>query len=228
MVEVGVYPVPGSPAPRTVLVFGGTFDPPQRAHFELPALARDAIGAGWLLYIPAGRSPFKRENPIASDDDRVAMLRAGLVGRERVAISTIELGERGEGERAASYTVETLERLRALASAETGFRLLIGADQAAGFHRWREPGRIIELAEPVVMLREPHESADSLIESLREHWPAAELDRWRRRVVGVPTIDVSATRARELLGDGVYASPELRGIIPAPVLDYVRAHGLYR
>ena len=240
MVDAGDYPVPPPPPPphppgpptpdardSVVLIFGGTFDPPHRAHLELPIAARDAIGADWLLYVPAGRSPFKKHNPVASDADRVAMLRAGLEGVARVSISTIELESDHSGERPPSYTVETLERLRSKAPGSTSFRLLIGADQASGFHRWREPERIIELAEPVVMLRVPHESRDALLESLRAHWPDDDVDRWKRRIMSLPTIDVSATRARELLALGAFDSDELRGAIPSPVLDYIRKRDLY-
>jgi len=37
-IPVGPLPVP--PRARTVLVFGGTFDPPHRGHIELPFFVR--------------------------------------------------------------------------------------------------------------------------------------------------------------------------------------------
>jgi len=54
---VGTFPVPEGA--REVVVFGGSFDPPTRAHTALPIASRDAMGADHLVYIPAARSPFK-------------------------------------------------------------------------------------------------------------------------------------------------------------------------
>src|SRR5690606_4057364 len=54
-------PIPASV--QTLLLFGGAFDPPHAGHVELPALVRDAIGADWVLYIPAARTPLKSVGP---------------------------------------------------------------------------------------------------------------------------------------------------------------------
>lgn len=226
MVDVGTYPVP--PGIATLLVFGGTFDPPHRAHVELPIAARDATGADWLLYVPAGRSPHKRENPVATDEQRIAMLRAALDGIERVSISTVECEGDIEGgaHRPPSYTVDTLGRLSGLTDGSQ-LRLLIGADQAVSFHRWREPKRIIELAEPLVMLRAPLDDRATLLGELRERWTAPEAKAWAARIVEVPTIDVSATRVRALLRDGALDDPALEHALAPPVLDFIRTHHLY-
>ena len=229
MAEACAYPVPESA--RCVLIFGGTFDPPHRAHIDLPIAARDAIGADWLLYVPAGRSPLKRENPIASDDDRVAMLRGVLRALERASVSTIELetGSAGESDlRPPSYTVDTLARLHEFAPPATRFRLLIGADQAVEFHRWREADRIVELAEPAVMLRPPLDSDAAFRDSLRAHRPEPQVERWARRVVALPVSPTSATDVRELLRRGNLDDPRVCEVIPEPVLDVIRSRRLYR
>lgn len=217
-IALGQCPVP--PGVRSVLVFGGTFDPPHNAHIELPRAARDRLGLEWLLYLPAGRNPMKSDGPTASDRDRIDMLRAALRGVERVSICTIELERSGP-----SYTVDTLRVLFTLLP-ETRLRLLIGADQAAQFHRWREPREIITLAEPAVMLRAPLESTDALIGSMRPHWTALELAEWRRRVVDVPRIDASATALRELLRDGP-DQPRLNTLLPLGVGEFIRVHRPY-
>ncbi len=221
-VPVGRAPV--DPGARLALLFGGTFDPPHRAHIELPAEVRDLLEADTLVYIPAARSPHKADGPVASAEDRITMLRAALDGRPRVAISTIEL-QRSATE--PSYTADTLRALREELPATTALRLLIGADQAAAFHLWRHPELIAALAEPVVMLRTPLESADALLARMQPHWPAADLDRWRARIVPIPVLDAEATDIRRRLADNP-DDPALAGLIPAPVLAYIRARRLYR
>lgn len=212
-----------APNVRSVLVFGGSFDPPHVAHMVLARAARDAVGADVLLYVPAARSPLKQGGPVASGEERLAMLRLAVADDAKSAVSSVEIDRAGPG---PSYTVDTLRELSAAFGKSVALRLLIGADQAADFHRWREPDTIVALAEPVVMLRAPSESWEGLAARLKGHWPEAEIARWGRRVVNVPMMDVSATRVRALLASGA-KDCELGGAVPASVLRYVREHGLY-
>lgn len=237
---VGEWPVPSGA--RTVLLFGGSFDPPHIAHITLPSLARDAINADWLLYVPAARSPHKPDGPIASAPERIAMLAAALQDIPRASISTIELDAADRDPLAPSYTINTIRALRSSIPPETKLRLLIGADQLLSFHRWREPREIIERAEPVVMLRRsdpppapsaPQPDIDSLLAHIEPHWSPDELRAWRSRFVEVPLIDVSATEVRSLLAaprttPDAPLSPRLAQLLPAPVLDVIERFRLYQ
>lgn len=224
-------PVP--PETRLVVLVGGTFDPPHRAHVELPARVRDVLEGGsagaWLVYVPAARSPFKTDGPVASDADRVKMLTLALEGTPRACVWTDEIDRAEAGE--PSYTVDTLERARrwldANGCAGAAMRLLIGADQALAFHRWREPRRIISLAEPVVMLRPPVDTPRALVEGMRATgaWSDAELGAWESRVVDVGVIDAAATSIRERLASG--GASVVEGVVDPRVLEYIREHGLY-
>lgn len=180
---------------------------------------------GWLVYVPAARSPLKPVGPEAGDADRVAMVRLAVEDVPRAAVWTDELDRAAAGE--PSYTVRTLERLRAIVGGMP-VRLLIGADQAADLHRWREPRRIIELAEPAVMLRGGEGSAESLTDRMRASgfWSEEELDRWRARVVELPRMEVSATRVRAMVSAGDAAGAERA--VGARVAAYIAQRGLYR
>jgi nicotinate-nucleotide adenylyltransferase len=154
------------PRITTVVLFGGTFDPPHLAHAQLAHEARDRAaadhpGSAWLLAVPAARSPHKSAGPIASDAHRAAMLRLAFADVPRAAVWTDEL-DRAAAARAAakpdaSFAIDTLRRARAWLDAHGGsavtLRLLIGADQALALHRWREPAALIALAPPLIMLR---------------------------------------------------------------------------
>lgn len=221
-IEVGAAPVPAGA--RRVVVFGGTFDPPHRGHIELPIAARDALGADWLLYVVAGRSPHKKDGPAASAAARIDMLRAALVGRERVSISDWEVVHAAAG---PSYMVETLRGLRDRLGAEVRLRLLIGADQAAVFHRWREPREIMALAEPAVMLRAPFDTREALARAMAAHWSADETVAWGRRMIDVPMCGAAATDVRGLLAREGVDNDVVRQLIPGAVLSVIRERGLY-
>lgn len=122
---------------RRVILFGGTFDPPHRAHVELPLAARALIegrdaasgggadAAAWLVFVPAARSPHKQEGPQAGDEDRIEMLRIALGEAgvregepDRVAIWSDEIDRANWAARHGSagrpsYMVETVRRVPA-------------------------------------------------------------------------------------------------------------------
>ncbi len=228
-VPIADRPPPVPPDARLALYFGGTFDPPHNAHVELPRTARDAAGADHLLYVPTGRNPLKPGGPRASDRQRLDMLALALRGRPRVSIWTRELTLDREPtpEEAPNYTVDSIRALRAELPKACAVRLLIGADAAATFHRWREAEALLRLADPLVMLRPPDETTDRLLDRLHDHWPPDELDRWRARCLELPTMDVASTDLRAALADG---SPRAMKNAPLPeaVGRYIVENGLYR
>ena len=204
---------------KKILLFGGSFDPPHRAHVELPQQVAQAIGADLIAYIPAGRAPHKLEQKQTDPPHRFAMLNLTLAasrGAVPVVVLTDEI-ERGPDE--PSYTVDTLERLHQRIDQDANLRLLIGADQLRIFDSWREPDRIIELAEPVVMVRPP-DTRHSLLESLAPD----QREAWAARLVEADTIDLSSTQLREKIAAG----DSIEAWVPASVGTYIDEHGLYR
>jgi nicotinate-nucleotide adenylyltransferase len=242
--------VPGlAPGPRLVILFGGTFDPPHRGHVELPVRVRDELerrlgceGQAWLVYVPAARSPHKEKGPAASDADRVEMLRRSLEGIERVGVWTEEidraraaqenaLGQDAQATAEPSYTVDTVWRAREWLDARgmsgTALRLLIGADQAVGFDRWRSPREIVQAARPVVMVRGEVNDTDDLLHRLKrtKFWRREDLDAWRESMVEVGRLDVSATRVRGALREG--DETEIQRWLAPSVAAYIKERGLY-
>jgi nicotinate-nucleotide adenylyltransferase len=218
-----VTPVPVPAEAGRVLLYGGLFDPPHRAHVELAALARDRWDErAWLVLVPAGRSPLKDREP-AADEHRLAMVRLALRGIPWSEVWTDEIDRWRPGE--ASYWIDTLRRARGVLPEKAELRFLIGADQALDFHRWRGPREILALAEPMVLLREPAGSGAALREGLRRTraWSDAEIEAWAARVVEAPGGGTSATAVRERLAAGAGDVAEL----DPGVLGYIRAHGLY-
>jgi nicotinate-nucleotide adenylyltransferase len=220
-----ITPLPIPPDTRTILLYGGAFDPPHRAHVQLPHLvARAACPDAILLYIPAAQSPLK-SSPAAADSHRLAMLRLATKSLPRAAIWTDELDRAAASPSPIpSYWIDTLRRA-AQAAPHAQLHFLIGADQAADFHRWREYRDIVALATPLVVLRPPIDSSEKLRARLIESaaWTPVEIEQWLARIVPTPLLEDSATAIREKLAQGICEIPELD---PA-VHDYIRRHRLY-
>lgn len=212
--------------PLSTLLFGGTFDPPHLAHVELPMLVADEIACDRVLYVPAAINPLKAKTPPTPQEHRLAMLEIALRDQPRASISTIELERDGP-----SYFVDTLEEIAEQeedagdAEGRSGAtrRFLIGADQAVQFHRWRSWERILELAEPAVMLRPPWDEASFHAALTEAGTDESARDAWMRRIVIAPLRDIDGTTIRRLLREG----EDVSHLLDPAVLAYIHRHGLY-
>lgn len=137
-------------------ICGGTFDPFHRGHLHPVLAARETMEWDRVIYVPAFVQPFKSERTTASALDRFAMTVLATEEHEGVYVSKREL-ERGE----ISYTVDTLEELRADYPGAT-LDWIIGDDNLADLHKWRNLDRIFELASFVVLTRGRKQLPDDL------------------------------------------------------------------
>ncbi|MEM7755626.1 MAG: nicotinate-nicotinamide nucleotide adenylyltransferase [Planctomycetota bacterium] len=216
-------PITPWPVPKEapVLLFGGSFDPPHRAHVDLAVAARDHAmdKATWLVVVPAARSPHKSAGPGASDADRLEMLALAFAGVPRVAVWADELDRAGAG--GPSYWADTLERADRARVGLAGVRFLIGGDQVTVFHRWHRAGDILALCEPLVLPRGEIDSPAALDAQLAAEgaWSAEDRALWQTRMVQMPLRAESSTAVRtEGQTDHLHE----------PVSRFISEHGLYR
>jgi nicotinate-nucleotide adenylyltransferase len=209
-------------------ILGGTFDPIHNAHLQLADAAWQTCGIDELRWIPAGQPPH-RAAPGANAEQRLTMVRLAVAGRPNESVDAAEVESP-----VSSYSVVTLERLRAELGAARPLALVLGADAFLGlpsWHRWEE---IFSLAHLIVTERPGTGlGEDTLPAGLQPHWRqrrAGSAEALKRSPSGsiftfpMPPCPLSASeiRARLKAGDSV------AGLLPAPVLDYIRQHSLYR
>lgn len=183
-------------------LFGGSFDPVHHGHLIVGQVAAETLGLEALRFVPAREQPFKRGRHAAPAEARTAMLDLAVAGYPGFQVEQAEL-ERP----APSYTVDTLRVLR-VREPGVGFVLLVGSDAAAELAEWREAAEVGKLAEIVVFARPGSDvPGSSLI----------------RRVIRVPSIDISATEIRRRVRDG----RSIRYWVPDAVAEYITRHRLY-
>ena len=122
-------------------IFGGTFDPIHVGHLAIARAALEAVPLDRVIFVLAKRSPLKGRAPVASEEDRLAMLTRCIADEPSFSVSRIELEREGP-----SYTVDTLETL----ASEGDLFFIVGSDALAEFPRWRSPERVAELATILV------------------------------------------------------------------------------
>lgn len=201
---------------NTVLVFGGSFDPPHLAHVAIPREVLVKTRAAALLYVPTPRPPLKPKSPGAAVEHRLAMLRLSLRQFPAARIATDEI-ERASDEQ-LNYTIDTLETLRTRLAPSQHLRLLIGTDQMHQFEQWRHWQRIVDIAEPIVMLRAPL-TCQAALAPLSDNQRAA----WASRLVDVTPMHISSTSIRLMLASG----KSMGTVLDPQVERYIRTHGLY-
>lgn len=125
-------------------LFGGTFDPIHEGHLHLARQAVSALRAQSLVFLPAGQNPLKTNHPIASNAHRLKMLHASIQDSpEQFEVSELETDRIGP-----SYTVDTLEQLP-----KGEWTLLMGSEVFESLPQWKNPKRILELAQIAVITR---------------------------------------------------------------------------
>ena len=210
-----------------VAFFGGTFDPIHRVHLRLACAAADAFALDRVLFAPVGNQPLKPEATVASYADRIEMARlacnpeppqpaTGNSADPRFAVSTLD-APRCDG--SPNYTVDSLAALARELPGASLF-VLTGADSFLDLRRWRSPGRLLELAEWIVVSRPEFPLSEARLA------PLALTQAQRARVHLLATVheDVSATSLRRSL----QAGDPCPGLLPLAVAAYIQSHGLYR
>lgn len=216
------------PAAAPLGIFGGTFDPVHFGHLRLAEEARQQLGLGQVLWIPAGHPPL-RDRPHTAAADRLAMAAKAIEGNPAFALDDAEVNAT-----AASYTVDTLARLRRSHGSQRSLVLLLGADAFARLEQWQRWHELFDLAHIAVATRPGHSvqkvgagdtAALSSEFAARRGDPADLRTAPAGRIVpfDITALDISATALRRLLKQG--NAP--RYLVPDAVLDYIHHHHLY-
>ena len=183
-------------------LFGGTFDPIHYGHlrtaFELWQLLRLAE----VRFLPTGNPPH-REQPLASPELRLRMVRAAVSGQPGFTVDDREMRRTG-----VAYSVDTLAELRA-EYPDRSLCLLLGMDAFLGlphWHRWRE---LLGLAHIVVAHRPGWKAPTMgpLGEVMVDHGTGAIRDLHEKTagciyVHAVTQLEISSTELRQLIVSG--------------------------
>lgn len=213
---------------NSIGILGGSFDPVHFGHLRLAQEARDFLDLSEIRFIPVGHPPH-RAPPTVSDAHRMAMLELALRDNLSFRVDTHELGKT-----TPSYTIGTLESLRAEVGEQTPLVLFMGADQFTLLHTWRRWEELTNLAHILVAMRPSTEpfAPDGLAPKVsawfRAHLkddPAVIRDHAAGHIflLGLTPLAISSTAIRATIA----AARSPRYLLPDPVLDYIHANKLY-
>lgn len=135
---------------RKIGLFGGTFDPVHMGHLRMALEAAESLGLEQVRLLPC-HQPSHRASPQVESQQRAEMLHLAMGASPLLSVDERELGRQGP-----SYTLDTLQSLRAELGPAVSLVWIMGSDAFARletWHRWRE---LLDWAHLLVVRRPGH------------------------------------------------------------------------
>lgn len=195
-----------------IVIFGGTFNPPTRAHLDIATEALYYLDAEKVLFVPV--SDLYKKDDVEISYHRVNMLNLAIGNFRRLEIDFTEVDSVK-----LTYTYETVEKIKSRYQDKELF-LLIGADNLEDFKNWKNQRSIMENCSLLVVNRN-NSSIDEIIESNEI------LTEFKDKIIEAPIeeIEISSTEVRNRIASGELEG--LENLVDKEVIDYIIENKLY-
>lgn len=192
---------------RRIGLLGGSFNPAHagHVHISLEALKRLQLDEIWWLVSP--KNPLKAANDLAGYDVRLEYASALTTQHPRITVLDIEARQN------LYYTIDTIRFLQAR-HRDCHFVWLMGADNLAGFHRWKNWRQIARRIPIAILDRAPFNfkslHARYALAYAKCRVPAVEAKSLATAAapcwayITIPRHPLSATFLRKTLGKNAY------------------------
>ncbi len=192
-------------------VFQGTFNPIHKVHLEVAKFAKEYYNFERILFIPAYIPPHK------SVDKNLALHRFNMVKLAISEYNGFDISDIEYKREGNSYTYNTILELRkAYNITNEKINFLIGTDAFIKIRTWYKTDKLKELVHFIVFKRTNEFNKDDFNE-LRGFGYDFEF-------APMNYIDVSSTRLRENLGNGI----SINDMELPKIREYIKEHGLYQ
>lgn len=188
---------------RTGLLFG-SFNPVHQGHLMLGQymLQFEEVDEVWFVLSP--HNPLKSNIELAPVEHRQAMLQLALKGSYKMKLCSRELLLP-----IPSYTIHTLDIL-GKENPSRQFSIIMGTDNIAGIHQWKEYQTILDSHNILVYPRLGYEVPEALHPNVK--------------ITSAPMIDLSATTLRSWIG----MQRDITYFVPQKVQHYITKNNLYQ
>ncbi|NIK73257.1 nicotinate-nucleotide adenylyltransferase [Thermonema lapsum] len=185
-------------------LFFGSFNPIHVGHLILANVAVESTDLNKVCFVVSPQNPFKKRSSLLHEFDRLDMVRAAIHDNPNFEVSDIEFHLPQP-----SYTIDTLTYLQEKYP-KRRFALLMGEDNLAHFHKWKNYEQILEYYELYVYPR-PHTPEHGFREHPKVHY------------IEAPLLDISATYIRQCIQEG----RSIRYMVTEPVAELIYSRKYY-
>ena len=145
------------PSKKAIGIFGGSFDPPHKAHVEISKISLKKIKLNQIYWIIAKKNPFKKKTYF-SLKQRIRKSKKAL--RKIKKIEVLYLDDKIKSSRMIKiikYLIKTKK--------SKDLYLIMGSDNLLNFHKWTSWKKIVKLTKLVVFSRNGYDkkSKESIV-----------------------------------------------------------------
>ena len=202
---------------KNIILFGGSFDPIHMGHIVVAVFAIKFLNGRKCIFVPAKRSPLKINSPIASDEQRIEMIKLAIAGNKNFEVSEYEI-ERND----PSYTIDTVKHFKNIFGEDYELCWLVGADCLREFPYWYKIKDLIDICTICIMYRAGCEKPD--ISKYVDILGGERIKKLQNAVIPTPLVDISSTEIRKRLKEGT----DTTELLPQEVARYIQKNQLYK
>lgn len=186
-------------------IYGGTFNPPHIAHSITAECICEELMLDRMIFMPSANPPLKKSIPSVH---RLALAMLAFGGNDKFDVSDVEFRNPDE----KSYTVNTLKILKEDYKGEAvKFHLILGIDKLIELPKWKDPEKLFELSEVIVMNRPGYTR-----ERTNEFFDKVKF-------IQIPHLEISSTMIRDRVREG----KSIRYFVNDDVREYIEENNLY-
>lgn len=212
---------------KQIGIFGGSFNPFHHGHLNSALEILDKVNLNKIVIVPSYQSPLRKPIDGPTAEQRMAMVKSGIVGHEeQIEVSDIEIKRKG-----VSYTIDTIKELQKQEEAE--YFLILGLDQFYKFDQWKNFAEILENTQLIVTSRPGQTMPFGISDFPTGIIPmVVDFDGKRAMLknentidfVQLEDVDLSATDIRKKIRSG----QSIHGMVPFEVQKNIDSEGYYK
>ncbi|MBD1433328.1 nicotinate-nucleotide adenylyltransferase [Sphingobacterium sp. DN00404] len=191
-------------ANKKVGLFFGSFNPIHIGHLIIANYMANYTELDEVWFVVSPQNPFKDKKNLGNMYDRLEMVNLAIEGAERLRVSDIEFSLPQP-----SYTIDTLIHLVEKYPTRE-FALIMGEDNLANFHKWKNADIILRDYPIIVYPRPDYDGGE-----LKQH-PSVTITE-------TPVMELSSTFVRQ----AVKAGKSIQFYVPDKVIEFIDKKGLY-
>ena len=198
-------------------IIGGTFDPIHYAHLYIAYEAKEQLDLDEVIFMPAGKQPFKAKNIVTDSKIRYDMVKSAIEPFNEFSVSNYEIEKES-----LSFTYETLEYFKGESDAENQEKELFfitGADCLISIEEWKGVEKIFSLCTLVVFIR----SGISQKEMIKKKQIIEEKYNGKIIILNLKELEISSTDIRGRVNE----NKRIDFFVPQKVADIIYEKGLY-
>lgn len=186
-------------------LFFGSFNPVHTGHMVIANFMATQTGLDRVWLVVSPQNPLKSKATLARDYDRLHLVRLAIGDNLRLKASDIEFQLPKP-----SYTIDTLAYLKEKYPTEQ-FVLIMGGDNLATFHKWKNYREILKNHE-IYIYKRPASGLNELADHPSIHF------------FEVPLMHISASYIRKCIREG----KSVQYLVGDAVFEYLSSSSLYR